>query len=258
VDLYYLWGGRRRYRHFGFAWGGEATHFPLDTQPLEDAPQTTLRALEFPHEFERIEAAVAALPQAIELEAKELRASLLGKRMAGLVDPDSGAWLLGSLSDGGVCLLEGPPERAPALLGGWARRLRDEHGQAGPEAFIECGPQADAARAAGVRCCADSRTVPTAMFRVGRPGPLLAKLREAFAGTGIRVPLAGWSVTTEGDAFHLSAPGQARVQATLNAWELAEVIFGWGGPASFLPGPAADRAAPFAPLSLHLSRLFYL
>lgn len=233
VDLWWLYGDRRRYARVGFAPGGAVVEGLTWDRYLADVPLAgpPIRALDRATDAQRIVAALAARPFALVLDARQRELLLDGAEVTGLTD---GAALI--LCDHGcrtVWAVEGEPAAVARLVAHRVAALRAaDPKDTGVRIHADPG---DAAALALVRMLAGGVSErPSASFRIGRLRPLLA----AWAASQPPPPGARFRPTTldGGEAGHVrvsvadgawtieDASGPADV--SLRGAELAELVMG--------------------------------
>ncbi len=263
-DFTWLWGDRRRYGRYGWAWGGERDVYETHDKYLpQPAPEAEVRPLDAEGDFARVYAAAMRLPYTVHFNETEFRLLLTCKEVAGLAWRD--AWVL-TRPAGRVMLADGPAEQVAGLLAHIVARSK----AADPnqwKAAIETGPF-DSVLTHVARDHYWSFSRPgSAMFRVcdlaGHLGRVAQAVGDLPGGNGE----LSFHNTDNGQEVHLLcrdghldvAPKAGPDVHARTTAELSEILFGPLPLETLLPGlPAGSPLRAVLRMPAHVSHLFSL
>ncbi len=260
-DFTWLYGDRLRYGRYGWTAGGCTYRFETGQRYLPPQPDGEVEAFDPDRHLDRLQAALARLPQSVIMPDDELRLSLHGQSAQRLQGAFLGrSFVLGR--DGGEVVLAGDGD--PAELGALLAHLAAGHQQI----HVDCAPQPSALLEACLAYYSQLRVLPSASFRVGNLVSFLRKAAElageSSISAGVEVGLVNTgngqraTLVCQNGGMHV-ADGAGQGAYHLGHQRLSEVCFGLLPLSLLLPGlPEGSPFRRVLPVKIFISELFAL
>ena len=260
-DFTWLYGDRLRYGRYGWTAGGWTYRFETGRRYLPPPPEGKVESFDPARHLDRLQAALALLPQSLVMPDEELRLSLRGQKAQGLSGAFWGkSFVLGRDSGQVVLAGDGDPDELGALLAYQATGRQKIH--------VDCAPQPSALLETCLAHYSWFQVSPSASFRIGDIGSFLAKAVE-LAGD-LSVPFQGeLGLVNQGngqaatlvwrDGRICVEEGAGRGAFHLTHQRLSEVCFGLLPLSLLLPGlPDGSPFNQVLPVKIFISELFAL